>query len=86
MTPDTGTPDRAPRPSRRTIVFGVIVVLVAGALVALIGFVAAPVPVAATTERLAAVDPRGGQLTTYPLSDEKPMRAIGKGVAGAVAP
>ena len=61
---------------------GAVTVLVAGAAVAAVGFLAAPVPVAAPTQQAAGVNPQGGQLTTYPLSDEKPMRAIGKGVPG----
>jgi hypothetical protein len=80
VTPDTGLPDRIPRLSRRAIVLGAVGVLVAGAAVATVGFFGAPAP--ATTEApQAVVNTQSGQLGTLPLHDEKPMRAIGKGVA-----
>ncbi|MEO6532945.1 MAG: hypothetical protein ABIO06_05150 [Pseudolysinimonas sp.] len=79
MTPDTGVPDRIPRLSRRAIVLGAVGVLAAGAAVAAIGFFGAPAP--ASTEAPQAVNTHSGQLGTLPLHDEKPMRAIGKGVA-----
>jgi hypothetical protein len=52
--------------------------LIAGSAVATVGFFAAPMP--APTVAPQAVDPQSGQLGTLPLHDEKPMRAIGKGV------
>jgi hypothetical protein len=53
--------------------------LIAGAAVATVGFFAAPIPEPTVAPQ--AVDPQhGGQLGTLPLHDEKPMRAIGKGV------
>ena len=58
---------------------GSVGVLVAGAAVAAIGFFGAPTP--APTLAPEAVDTQSGQLGTLPLHDEKPMRAIGKGVA-----
>jgi len=61
-------------------VLGAVGVLVAGAAVAAVGFFGAPVP-AATFAQHAAVNTQNGQLGTFPLHDEKPMRAIGKGVA-----
>jgi len=60
-------------------VLGAVGVLVAGAAVAAIGFFGAPAP--ATTVAPEAVNTQSGQLGTLPLHDEKPMRAIGKGVA-----
>ncbi|MEO6115679.1 MAG: hypothetical protein ABIP33_04785, partial [Pseudolysinimonas sp.] len=68
------------RPSRRVIVLGSIGVLVAGAAVATVGFFGAPAP-ATTLAPEAVVNTQSGQLGTLPLHDEKPMRAIGKGVA-----
>ena len=55
-------------------------VLVAGAAVAAVGFFGAPAP-ASTLAPEAIVNTQSGQLDTLPLHDEKPMRAIGKGVA-----
>jgi hypothetical protein len=78
VTPDTGETDRFPRPSRRAIVLGAVGMLIAGSAVATVGFFAAPMP--APTVAPQAVDPQSGQLGTLPLHDEKPMRAIGKGV------
>jgi hypothetical protein len=60
-------------------VLGAVGVLVAGTAVAAVGFFAAPAP--ATTLSPEAVTTQSGQLGTLPLHDEKPMRAIGKGVA-----
>ncbi|MEP6843521.1 MAG: hypothetical protein ABJA11_08365 [Pseudolysinimonas sp.] len=80
MTPDTGIPDRIPRLSRRAIVLGAVGVLAAGTVVAAIGFFGVPAP-ATTFAQQVVVNTQSGQLTTYPLHDEKPMRAIGKGVA-----
>ena len=80
VTPDTGVPDRIPRPSRRAIVLGAVGVLVAGAAVAAVGFFGAPAP-ASNLAPQAVVNTQSGQLGTLPLHDEKPMRAIGKGVA-----
>jgi hypothetical protein len=61
-------------------VLGAFGVLVAGAMVAAIGFFGAPTP-ASTLAPQAVVNTQSGQLGTLPLHDEKPMRAIGKGVA-----
>ena len=83
MTPDTGVLDRNPRPPRRTVVFGAAVVLAAGVAVAAVGFLAAPVPAPVSSQQAAGADTQNGQLTTYPLHDEKPMRMIGKGVPGS---
>ena len=55
-------------------------VLVAGAAVAAVGFFGAPAP-ATTLAPEAVTTTQSGQLGTLPLHDEKPMRAIGKGVA-----
>jgi hypothetical protein len=60
-------------------VLGAVGVLVAGAAVAAIGFFGAPAP-ATTLAPEAVVNTQSGQLGTLPLHDEKPMRAIGKGV------
>jgi hypothetical protein len=60
-------------------VLGAAGVLVAGTAVAAIGFFGAPVP-ASTLAPEAVVNTQSGQLGTLPLHDEKPMRAIGKGV------
>ncbi len=56
-------------------------VLAAGAIVAAFGFFGAA-PAATTLAPQAVINPQSGQLGTLPLHDEKPMRAIGKGVAG----
>lgn len=55
-------------------------VLAASTAVAAIGFFGAPVP-ATTVGPEAVTGTQSGQLGTLPLHDEKPMRAIGKGVA-----
>jgi hypothetical protein len=60
-------------------VLGAVGVLVAGAAVAAIGFFGAPS--ASTGLPAEAINTQSGQLGTLPLHDEKPMRAIGKGVA-----
>jgi len=64
-------------------VLGAAGVLAAGAAVATIGYLSVPVP--STTVSPQAGDSgngqtQSGQLGTLPLHDEKPMRAIGKGV------
>ena len=59
---------------------GAVGVLVAGAAVAAIGFFGAPAPATTLTPE-AVTNTQSGQLGTLPLHDEKPMRAIGKGVA-----
>jgi hypothetical protein len=58
---------------------GAVGVLAAGTAVAAIGFFGAPAP-ATTSPPEAVVNTQSGQLGTLPLHDEKPMRAIGKGV------
>ena len=80
VTPDTGVPDRIPRLSRRAIALGAVGVLGASAAVAAVGFFGAPAP-ATTPAPQAVINTQSGQLDTLPLHDEKPMRAIGKGVA-----
>ncbi len=59
---------------------GALAVLVGGAAVAAVGFFGAHVPAAEVAPQ-AVVNTQSGQLGTLPLHDEKPMRAIGKGVA-----
>jgi hypothetical protein len=59
-------------------VLGAVGVLVAGAAVAAIGFFGAPGP--STSLPAVAINTQSSQLGTLPLHDEKPMRAIGKGV------
>lgn len=59
---------------------GAVGVLVAGGAVAAIGFFGAPAPTPAPAPE-AVINTQSGQLGTLPLHDEKPMRAIGKGVA-----
>ncbi len=59
---------------------GAVGVLVAGVAVAAAGFFGAPTP-ASTLAPQAVINTQSGQLGTLPLHDEKPMRAIGKGVA-----
>ena len=59
---------------------GAVGVLAAGAAVATVGFFGAPTP-ATTQAPQAVINTQSGQLGTLPLHDEKPMRAIGKGVA-----
>ena len=59
---------------------GAVGVLAAGAAVAAIGFFGAPAPASKLAPQ-AVINTQSGQLDTFPLHDEKPMRAIGKGVA-----
>ena len=59
---------------------GAVGVLVASAAVAAVGFFGAPTPESRLAPQ-AVVNTQSGQLGTLPLHDEKPMRAIGKGVA-----
>ena len=59
---------------------GAVGVLTAGAAVAAAGFFGAPTPATPLTPQ-AVINTQSGQLGTLPLHDEKPMRAIGKGVA-----
>ncbi len=80
MTPDTGETDRIPRPSGRTIALGIVGVLLAGAAVAVFGFFGAHAPGSQPAPQV-AMNTQSGQLHTFPLHDEKPMRAIGKGIA-----
>jgi hypothetical protein len=87
VTPDSDSPDapdRITRPSRRAIALGVVGVLAAGVVVAVAGFLGAPTAssTAPQSERLST---HSGQLTTYPLHDEKEMRRLAKGVP-AVSP
>ncbi|CAN5479029.1 hypothetical protein BH10ACT6_BH10ACT6_13010 [soil metagenome] len=85
MTPDPDdpdAPDRLVRPSGLTIAIGVLGVLLAGAAVAIAGFLAGGTNVARTPPDAVGVDTQHGQLGTFPLHDEKPMKAIGKGVVG----
>ncbi|HEY4224436.1 MAG TPA: hypothetical protein VGM70_01315 [Pseudolysinimonas sp.] len=81
MTPDTGETDRIPRPSRRAILLGAIGVLAAGAAVGALGFFGAHTPASQLAPQVVAINTQSGQLQTFALHDEKPMRAIGKGVA-----
>jgi hypothetical protein len=81
VTPDTGAPERAPRPSARAIVLGAVGVLAAGSAVAALGFFAAKAQPSMSPSDRVAIGTHSGQLGTLPLHDEKPMRAIGKGVA-----
>ncbi len=81
MTPDTGETDRIPRSSRRAIALGILGVLLAGAAVAVLGFSGAHTPSSQRAPHVVAINTQSGQLHTYSLHDEKPMRAIGKGVA-----
>ncbi|MBW4033209.1 MAG: hypothetical protein HIU88_11200 [Acidobacteria bacterium] len=85
MTPDSEYPDpndRATRPSFRALVLGSAGVLVAGAVVAIAGFLAGGGTPEAIVPQAAGVNTQHGQLDTFALHDEKPMRAIAKGVAG----
>lgn len=60
---------------------GAVGVLVAAAAVAAVGFVGAHGATAQQPPEVAAISTQSGQLPTFALHDEKPMRAIGKGVA-----
>jgi hypothetical protein len=85
VTPDTDdpdAPDRLPRPSGLTLAVGVLGVLLAGAAVAVAGFLAGGTHAARIAPEAVGIDTQHGQLGTFPLHDEKPMKAIGKGVAG----
>jgi ferric-dicitrate binding protein FerR (iron transport regulator) len=89
VTPDSDSPeapDRMPRPSRRALALGAAGVLLAGAVVAAAGFLAG----GANAERIppegARVNTQHGQLDTFSLHDEKPMKAIGKGVPEKTSP
>lgn len=85
VTPDSDSPenlDDPPRPSRRAIALGALGVLAAGAAVAVAGFTGGGGTPSPVTPQAVGVDTQHGQLDTYPLHDEKPMRAIGKGVPG----
>jgi ferric-dicitrate binding protein FerR (iron transport regulator) len=85
VTPDSESPDptdRATRPSLRALALGSAGVLVAGAAVAVAGFLAGGGTPAAIVPQAASLNTQHGQLDTYALHDEKPMRAIAKGVAG----
>ncbi|MDP9026274.1 MAG: hypothetical protein M3N46_01805 [Actinomycetota bacterium] len=89
MTPDTDdpdAPDRIARPSGRAILLGVIGVLVAGVAVAVAGFLAGGTDLTRTAPDAVGVSTQSGQLTTFPLHDEKPMKAIGKGTRGSGTP
>ena len=82
MTPDTDSPDapdRIARPSGRAILLGVVGVLFAGAAVAAAGFLAGGADVSRVAPDAVGVDTQHGQLSTFPLHDEKPMKGIGKG-------
>lgn len=85
VTPDSDSPenlDVSPRPTRRAILLGALGVLAAGAMVAVAGFLAGGGTPTGTIAQAVGVDTQHGQLGTYALHDEKPMRAIGKGVVG----
>ncbi len=85
MTPDSlspDLPDRMARPSRRAVVLGSFVLLLAGAAVASVGFIAAGADVSQIVPNAIVLNTGTGQLGTLPLHDEKPMKAIGKGVPG----
>jgi hypothetical protein len=62
-------------------VLGALGVLLAGALVAALGFFGAHSPSSHLAPDVVAISTQSGQLHTFALHDEKPMRAIGKGVA-----
>ena len=88
MTPDTDdpdAPDRIARPSGRAILLGVIGVLFAGAAVAVAGFLAGGTDLSRTAPDAVGLNTQSGQLGTFPLHDEKPMKAIGKGVPGSAS-
>jgi hypothetical protein len=70
------------RPSLRALALGVVGVLAAGAVVAVAGFLAGGGTPAALVPDAAGLNTQDGQLSTYSLQDEKPMRAIAKGVPG----
>jgi hypothetical protein len=87
VTPDTDdpdAPDRIARPSGRAILLGVFGVLIAGAAVAVAGFLAGGSDVSRTAPDAVGVSTQSGQLGTLPLHDEKPMKQIGKGLPGSV--
>jgi hypothetical protein len=87
VTPDTDdpdAPDRIPRPSGLTIAIGVFGVLLAGAAVAVAGFLAGGTNVARNVPEAVGLNTQSGQLDTFPLHDEKPMKAIAKGVPSTV--
>jgi hypothetical protein len=89
VTPDTDdpdAPDRIARPSGRAILLGVIGLLFAGAAVAVAGFLAGGTNVVGTAPEAVGVSTQYGQLGTFPLHDEKPMKAIGKGVPASRLP
>lgn len=89
VTPDSDSPeapDRMPRPSRRALVLGAVGVLLAGAVVAAAGFLAGGANVARIAPEGAGVNTQHGQLDTFSLHDEKPMKAIGKGVRETTSP
>jgi hypothetical protein len=86
VTPDTDdpdAPDRIARPSGRAILLGVIGVLFAGAAVAVAGFLAGGSDLSRAAPDAVGLNTQSGQLGTFPLHDEKPMKAIGKGMPGA---
>jgi hypothetical protein len=90
-TPDSEAADNNPRLSRRAIALGSVGVLAAGAAVAAAGFLGGSSAVPREAPQAGGTDSGGGQtqqgqLGTLPLHDEKPMRAIGKGVASEVSP
>jgi len=88
VTPDTDdpdAPDRIARPSGRAILLGVIGVLFAGAAVAVAGFLAGGTDLSRTAPDAVGLSTQSGQLGTFPLHDEKPMKAIGKGMPGSVS-
>jgi hypothetical protein len=89
VTPDTDSPDapdRIARPSGRAILLGAIGVLVAGAAVAAAGFLAGGADFSRVAPEAVGVDTQHGQLNTFPLHDEKPMKGIGKGAHGTASP
>jgi hypothetical protein len=89
VTPDTDdpdAPDRIARPSGRAILLGVIGVLFAGAAVAVAGFLAGGTGAVGIAPEAVGVSTQHGQLGTFPLHDEKPMKAIGKGIPGSRLP
>jgi hypothetical protein len=85
VTPDTDdpdAPDRIARPSGRAILLGVIGVLFAGVAVAVAGFLAGGTDLSRSAPDAVGINTQSGQLGTFPLHDEKPMKRIGKGVPG----
>lgn len=63
---------------------GTISVLLAGAAVAFVGFLAAGADISRIAPGAIGINTQSGQLGTLPLHDEKPMKAIGKGVPGSL--